>query len=437
MAIHGYCCNKMIVLREHGAGTDFGFNCGEFMRTAPAPERLKVCQQLFNAERLCLEIAPYCEPFKDDLLRERSRVRDDRELTDPTASPVGSTVDAAIDAAHRVPIPGFGETLSDAHDTAASVVTAAAPYRNEIHAALDVLGFVPVLGVAADGANALIYAAEGDWPSAGLSAFAMVAGIGDGAKLTARGVTITKEAAERLGQEGLEQAFRRAKAATIAADIQRAVPPPRPRSAAGGASGAGLSSTAGGGGSGGGGPRGGGGPDDPSRRVNATPFDDAVRDAERAADRALRHSEDAANTQPHIRSPDVVGARHAAEDAAAAANRARQQHTANTPEFAEALARAEAAERRAKVAQTVAEAAAEQKTVPEASRVILELLNVEVAAGQTHRARQIVNDLARTDLGGAVLRELVRVGRPAAGPGAPAITPAMWEFLEQVARLTP
>ncbi|RRA27344.1 hypothetical protein C3O72_22350, partial [Cronobacter sakazakii] len=39
-----------------------------------------------------------------------------------------------------------------------------------VHTGLDVLGAVPVLGVVADGANAAIYAAEGDYGNAALSA---------------------------------------------------------------------------------------------------------------------------------------------------------------------------------------------------------------------------------------------------------------------------
>lgn len=216
MAITAYCCKTEIVLSEEGVGLARKFDCVEFMKKASPQERLNICQQLFNADKLCPDIAPYCEPFKDQMQRERSRKRDNRELVDPTASPFGTTVDAAIDAAYGAPFPGFGEVIEGAHDTAASVVTAAAPYRDAIHAALDAAGLIPVLGVAADGANAIIYAAEGDWPYATISAIAMVAVIGDGATLTRGGVKISKEAAERLGAEGLSAAIRDAKAETAA-----------------------------------------------------------------------------------------------------------------------------------------------------------------------------------------------------------------------------
>ena len=42
------------------------------------------------------------------------------------------------------------------------------------HTGLDALGIVPALGEAADGANAALYAYEGDYLNAGLSAAAMI-----------------------------------------------------------------------------------------------------------------------------------------------------------------------------------------------------------------------------------------------------------------------
>lgn len=47
------------------------------------------------------------------------------------------------------------------------------------HAALDVAGFVPVVGGVADMANAGWYAAKGDWKNASLSAASAVPGVGD------------------------------------------------------------------------------------------------------------------------------------------------------------------------------------------------------------------------------------------------------------------
>lgn len=59
-----------------------------------------------------------------------------------------------------------------------------------VHGGLDVAGFVPVVGALADGANGLIYVAEGDYVNAGLSAGAAVPFVGDaaaGAKLAYKG----------------------------------------------------------------------------------------------------------------------------------------------------------------------------------------------------------------------------------------------------------
>lgn len=50
-----------------------------------------------------------------------------------------------------------------------------------VHGALDVAGFIPGVGAIADGINAGIYAAEGDWGNAALSLAAAVPGVGDAA----------------------------------------------------------------------------------------------------------------------------------------------------------------------------------------------------------------------------------------------------------------
>ena len=59
------------------------------------------------------------------------------------------------------------------------------------HIALDVAGFIPGVGIAADLLNAGLYAVEGDFASAGLSAVSAVPIVGDAAaavKLGAKGV---------------------------------------------------------------------------------------------------------------------------------------------------------------------------------------------------------------------------------------------------------
>lgn len=81
-----------------------------------------------------------------------------------------------------------------------------------VHGGLDVLGFVPVVGELADGANALIYLAEGRHLEAGISAAAMIPFLGDlgkagkwGAKA---GKELLEEGAERVAKEAAERAVR-------------------------------------------------------------------------------------------------------------------------------------------------------------------------------------------------------------------------------------
>ena len=60
------------------------------------------------------------------------------------------------------------------------------------HTALDLLGFIPGVGIVADGVNALWYLAEGDYVNAAFSAASMVPGLGDAAaaaKLTVKAGT--------------------------------------------------------------------------------------------------------------------------------------------------------------------------------------------------------------------------------------------------------
>jgi hypothetical protein len=87
-----------------------------------------------------------------------------------------------------------------------------------VHGALDIAGFIPALGAIPDGINALIYVAEGDWANAGVSAFAMIPAIGDGAKAAVMGgkaaVKLSGKATVKLGEEGLAKAFKEARAAS-------------------------------------------------------------------------------------------------------------------------------------------------------------------------------------------------------------------------------
>ena len=100
--------------------------------------------------------------------------------------------------------------------------------KDNAHGVLDVAGFIPVVGAVADVANAGLYAAEGDYANAALSAAAAVPGIGDAAaaaKLANRGV------------RAVQAANRGARATERATSAARAIPPrpsrppaPRPTS---------------------------------------------------------------------------------------------------------------------------------------------------------------------------------------------------------------
>lgn len=86
-----------------------------------------------------------------------------------------------------------------------------------LHSALDIAGLVPVLGAIPDAINAGIYAVEGDWVNAGLSAVAMAPVLGEGATIAKiGGRTVVKAngtAIKATGKQKLAQGFKDAKAA--------------------------------------------------------------------------------------------------------------------------------------------------------------------------------------------------------------------------------
>lgn len=86
---------------------------------------------------------------------------------------------------------GAGETF--AKQRALKAETEPSALSESIHTVLDVIGMIPLLGEVADGANAAIYAAQGDYTNAALSAAAMVPGAGNvvgAAKLAKRGAKL-------------------------------------------------------------------------------------------------------------------------------------------------------------------------------------------------------------------------------------------------------
>ncbi len=103
-------------------------------------------------------------------------------------------------------------------------------YGDWVHTGLDVLGAVPVIGAVADGANAAIYTAEGDYGNAALSAASAAANFvpGGGAafkagKLAAKAgkALETAKAGKTVAKEGVEAAEKTlAKAETKAAETE-------------------------------------------------------------------------------------------------------------------------------------------------------------------------------------------------------------------------
>ena len=77
-----------------------------------------------------------------------------------------------------------------------------------MHGGLDLLGFVPLFGEAADGVNGLIYLAEGRTVEAGISFVAMLPVVGDlgkGGKWALKaGKELVEEGVERTAKEGVE-----------------------------------------------------------------------------------------------------------------------------------------------------------------------------------------------------------------------------------------
>ena len=95
-----------------------------------------------------------------------------------------------------------------------------------VHGALDIVGLIPGVGEVTDGINAVIYTAEGDYVSAGLSAAAMIPFAGWGAtagKFAKRGVSaLVKKGAKEVGEEVAEKAVKRTTKEIIEGGTERA-----------------------------------------------------------------------------------------------------------------------------------------------------------------------------------------------------------------------
>ncbi|AUX27987.1 MULTISPECIES: PAAR-like domain-containing protein [Sorangium] len=75
-----------------------------------------------------------------------------------------------------------------------------------VHTGLDIVGFIPGLGEIADGLNAVIYLAEGDYLNAGISAAGMIPFAGAAATGGRLAVKAGKAVAEAVGKEGAQEA---------------------------------------------------------------------------------------------------------------------------------------------------------------------------------------------------------------------------------------
>ena len=155
------------------------------------------------------------------------------EVTWSTSAPTGVSVgpDGEILGATNPPVEaeteeekGFFGRLADKAKSAASAVGDAVSdmsVMDAVHLGLDVVGLVPGLGEIADGANALLYLAEGDYTNAALSAAAMIPFAGmaaTGAKMARRvdrlaGVVRAADKAADLARAGGRFASRMGRAA--------------------------------------------------------------------------------------------------------------------------------------------------------------------------------------------------------------------------------
>ncbi len=126
---------------------------------------------------------------------------------------------------------GLGDAASDVGDTAVAGGQAVVEgvgdaadawnnmdpnHREGIHLALDIAGFVPVVGEVADVANGVLYLAEGDYVNAGISFVSAIPVAGDTAKA---GRAVTKGAKFTDAAVSAYKGFEVASTAWTAADL--------------------------------------------------------------------------------------------------------------------------------------------------------------------------------------------------------------------------
>jgi hypothetical protein len=139
---------------------------------------------------------------------------------------------SAADVAHDVgdaAVAG-GQAVADGVGAAADAWNNMDPnHREGIHLALDIAGFVPVIGEVADVANGVLYLAEGDYVNAGISFVSAIPLAGDtakggravtkGAKFADAAVSISKGAKFADSAVSAYKAFEVASTAWTAADL--------------------------------------------------------------------------------------------------------------------------------------------------------------------------------------------------------------------------
>ena len=125
--------------------------------------------------------------------------------TPPTepAAPTAPAAPAAAPAAEPAPAPA-APAAEPARPSLQERIAKKVP--DWVHTALDLAGLVPGVGEIADGANAALYTAKGDYANAAISAAAMIPGIGSAATGTRLATKAGKQVTEAAGENLLKMA---------------------------------------------------------------------------------------------------------------------------------------------------------------------------------------------------------------------------------------
>ncbi|WP_416406422.1 hypothetical protein RCH27_15970 [Paracidovorax citrulli] len=121
----------------------------------------------------------------------------------PSPGPIGNTTGIVVP-----------DTAPNPHGNSAPPIKPTEPEKSwwsrwgsdVVHTGLDVVGLIPGVGEIADGANALIYLAEGDKVNAAISAAAMIPGAGMAATGAKYGKKAAGAAAEAIGKKTAREA---------------------------------------------------------------------------------------------------------------------------------------------------------------------------------------------------------------------------------------